>query len=147
MDKVDKWTLVLSRALDIIFVKYPARTGLGVILGCTISFLVRLLEPTLRTITFADFAGAPWWGWLPLGIFLMHLPTVASMFRQRLIGDDSIDQALELIERGDFTRAERRQHYRNLIERVASGVALSKETQREVKSIERSISQGSRPSG
>ena len=146
MDNVDAWTRALDRALDIIFVKYPARTGLGIVLGSVFCFLARLLDPVLQTLTFADFAGAPWWGWLSLGILVMHAPTIASLFRQRPIGNDSIDQALELIERGNFTQTERRQHFRNLIERVARSVALSQETQREVTRIERSITSEEPPS-
>ena len=94
MDKVDTWTRALDRALDLLFAKYPARTGLGVVLGGVLYFFVILFEPALRTLTFVDFAGAPWWGWLLLGILVMHAPTIASLFRQRPVGDDAIDQAL-----------------------------------------------------
>ena len=56
----------------------------------------------------------------------MHARTIASLFRQRSMGTDSIDQALELIERGDCTQTERRQHFRNLIERVAKSAPYHK---------------------
>lgn len=146
MDNIDAWTRTLGRALDVIFIKYPARTGLGIVLGSMFYFLARLFDPALRTLTFADFSGAPWWGWLSLGILVMHAPTIASLGKQRPIGNDSIDQALELIERANFTQAEKRQHYRNLIERVTRSVALSQETQREVTRIERSITSEEPPS-
>lgn len=135
----DTWSRTIDRALDVIFAKYPARTGVGVVLGCALSFLVRLFEPSLKAFTFADFAGAPWWGWLPIGVVAMHLPTIGSLFRQRSIGNDTIDQSLELIELGNFTQAERRQHYRNLIDRVSNSVALSQTTQSEVKQIEKGL--------
>lgn len=141
MDATDAWTKVLDRALDIVFVKYPARTGLGVILGCVFSFLVRLFQPTLASISFADFSGAPWWGWIPIGVIIMHVPTILTLFKQQPIGNDSIDQALDLIERANFTQSERRQQYRNLLDRVASNVALSQDAQREVKALERAATQ------
>ncbi|MGO4382493.1 hypothetical protein [Pseudoduganella sp. RAF53_2] len=142
MDNVDSGSRILNRALDIIFTKYPARTGLGVILGCTLGFTARLFAPALKSIEFADFSGAPWWGWITLGILIMHSPTITSLFKQKAIGNDAIDQALDLIDRGNFTQAERRQQYRNLIERVSSNVALSQTTKRTVKKIEKSITEG-----
>ena len=59
MDPLDTSTRLLNRALDVVFAKYPARTGLGVILGCVLLFLARLFTPALKTVAFADFAGAP----------------------------------------------------------------------------------------
>lgn len=142
MDNLDSASRIANRALDVIFAKYPARTGLGVVVGCTLGFLVRLFAPVLKSIEFADFAGAPWWGWIALGILIMHSPTIASLFKQKPIGNDSVDQALDLIERGNFTQTERRQQYRNLIERVSNNVALTHSTKRTVKKIEKSITDG-----
>jgi hypothetical protein len=142
MDHFDSASRLLNRALDIIFAKYPARTGLGVILGCTLGFFVRLFAPALKNITVADFAGAPWWGWLTLGILVMHSPTILSLFKQKPIGNDYVDQALNLIERGNFTEAENRRQLRNLIERVSNNVALTQTTKRSVKKHEQRIAEG-----
>lgn len=110
------WTKILDRAIDIILVKYPARTSLGVVFGGVLHFLVQLFAPSLSSFKSVDFANSPLWGWLLVGILLMHIPTVISSLRQKQIGDEKIDQALELIERGDFTKAEKRQQYPKLIE-------------------------------
>lgn len=142
MDNLDSGSRILNRALDVIFAKYPARTGLGVILGCALGFATRLFAPVLKSIEFADFVGAPWWGWITLGILIMHSPTIVSLFMQKAIGNDAVDQALDLIERGNFTQTERRQQYRNLIERVSSNVALNQTTKRAVKKIEKGIAEG-----
>jgi len=139
MDPLDTSTRVVSRALDVVFAKYPARTGLGVIVGCVLLFFARLFSPSLKTITFADFAGAPWWGWITLGILIMHSPTIAQLFLQKPVGDDVIDKALDLIERGNFTQSERRQQYRNLIERVSANLALNQQAKAKVRQIEKSI--------
>ena len=72
-----------------------------------------------------------------LGILLMHIPAVISSFRQKLIGNDAIDQALELIERGDFTKTEKRQQYRKLTERVSRNIALKPEFKQELKETEK----------
>lgn len=86
-----------------------------------------------------DFASSPWWGWLSLGVLVMHTPTVISAFRQKPIGNDPIDQAMELIERGSFSKAEKKQQFRLLIEKVANNAALKQEFQRELKNIEKSL--------
>jgi hypothetical protein len=142
MNHLDSFSRVLNRALDVVFAKYPARTGLGVVLGCTLGFLTKLFAPALASIKVADFARAPWWGWVTLGILVMHLPTITSLFKQKAIGNDAVDQALELIERGNFSQAERRQQYRMLIERILSSVVLAQNTRRAVKKIEKSIAEG-----
>jgi hypothetical protein len=145
-DKTDLWTKVLSKAIDIIFVKYPTRTSLGVILGGFCDFLVQFFSPTLKSITYFNFAGSPRWGWWLLGILLLHIPTIISSFRRKLVGNDAIDQLLELIERGDFTKTEKRRQYRKLIEKVSNNVALNQETQREIKEVEKQIAANSKKS-
>lgn len=142
MENLDSFSRLLNRALDLIFAKYPARTGLGVIAGCTLGFVVRLFAPTLKNVEIADFAGAPWWGWVTLGILIMHSPTILALFRQRPIGNDPIDQALDLIERGNFTEAEKRRQLRSLIERVSNNVALEQTTKQSVKKHAKRIAEG-----
>ncbi|MGB5684380.1 MAG: hypothetical protein WBM35_01110 [Candidatus Electrothrix sp.] len=138
-DKTDLWTKILDRTIDIIFVKYPTRTSLGIALGGFFDFLIQLFAPTLRAIEFIELTNSPRWGWWLLGTLVMHAPTIISSFRQELIGDDKIDQALELIERGNFTKAEKRKQYQYLIEQVASNVALKPELKKELKETEKKI--------
>lgn len=141
IDRIDWLTSIASRSrvLDILLMKYPTRTGLGLVLGSIFSFAVQLFAPALRSIKFMDFAGSPWWGWLSLGVLVMHIPTAVSSFRQKPIGNDAVDQAMELIERGNFSPAEKRRQYRLLVEKVANAAALKQEFQRELKSIEKSL--------
>jgi hypothetical protein len=103
-DQADLVTRIVDRVLDVLFAKYPARTGLGVVLGGTFAFLARLFEPSIRSIAAIDATGAPLWGWLALGILILHIPTIRGLFKQQPIGDDVIDQALDLIERSNFTQ-------------------------------------------
>ncbi|RWX48836.1 hypothetical protein VT99_10512 [Candidatus Electrothrix marina] len=138
-DKSDMWSSLGTKAIDVIFARYPARTSLGVILGGVIDFLVQLFAPALSSLKFADFTASPKWGWWLLGILMMHTPTIVSSFRQKQTGDEKIDRALDLIERGDFTKTEKRQQYRKLIERVTSNVALKPELKKELKETEKKI--------
>lgn len=130
MDNVDLVTKFLNRALDILLLRYPARTGFGVIIGALLFFLTTLFEPLLaRNNTVIDFANAPSWGWFTIGIMIMHIPTIISLFKQQSVGDAEIDQALQLVELGNFTPQERRQHYRNLIDRAAGNFPVPKDVE------------------
>lgn len=138
-DQADLFSRVVDRALDVLFAKYPARTGLGVVLGGTLAFLARLFEPGLRTFAVLDIGNAPLWGWFAVGILILHTPTIRALFKQQPIGNDAIDQALDLIDRGNFTQSEKRQQYRTLIAKATESIALSSATQREVSNVERSL--------
>lgn len=142
-EKADLFSKLISQGLDVLFAKYPTRTGLGVILGCALSFFTKLFGPVLQQIDIADFDATPWWGWITVGLIIMHIPTIFSVFMQKSIGNDTVDQALELIERGDFSKSERRQLYRNLIEKVSVSLALSPNTRREVQQIEEELQRNS----
>ncbi|OCY31907.1 hypothetical protein BFR75_08580 [Acinetobacter pittii] len=142
-EKVDLYSKFISQGLDVLFAKYPTRTGLGIVLGCALSFIINLFRPFLEKIESVDFNAAPWWGWLPIGLIIMHIPTIISVFHQNSIGNDTIDQALELIEKGNFSKMERRQHFRNLIEKVSSNIALSQNTSRELQKIEKELQRNS----
>lgn len=142
-DKVDILTKLLNQALDVLFAKYPTRTGLGVILGGVFWFLTKLFSPLLRDFTAIDINNNSLWGWLFVGMVIMHMPTIISAFRQNSIGNEEIDQALELINRGNFTNIERRQLFRNLIEKVCNKIALSATTRTEVQKIQTELTSNS----
>lgn len=135
-DKRDSWTRIADRALDTILAKHPARTGLGVILGTSLDFLVRVFEPSLKQLEFMDVTAAPPLGWVAMGILIMHIPTMLALIGRRPVGSEALDEALTLIERGNFSAAERRQRYRTLIDVVSKNIALSEKIKREVSSIE-----------
>lgn len=142
-EKADLFSKLISQGLDVLFAKYPTRTGLGVILGGALSFIAKLFSPILQKVEIIDFNNTAWWGWIFIGLIIMHIPTILSIFNQNSVGNDTVDQALELIERGDFSKVERRQLYRNLIEKVSSSLALSQGTRREVQQIERELQRNS----
>lgn len=112
------WTRIVDRALDIVLSKYPARTGLGVVTGLLLHLLAELFSPALKAVPFLDISSLGWWQWLAPGLLIMHAPTILSILKQRSIGNDEVDQVLQLIERGNFSESERRQQYRMLINRV-----------------------------
>lgn len=130
----DKASLLLSRALDIIFVKYPARTSLGVTLGFATKFFLVLMSAFFeipRAILESSI-----FGWGSLGIIALHVQTIRALAKKAPLGDEALETALALIETANFSEPERRQHYRNLIERVSQTVALNAQTKAELRSID-----------
>jgi hypothetical protein len=118
MTTIDRIEVLLDRTVALLLVKFPVRTGLGVAIGGALSLVVRILEPLLRSIPSIDVGSVPWWGWISLGVVLMHAPTIKQAFAQRPLGNVDVDLVLDLIERAKLPPAETRQQYRLLIEEV-----------------------------
>lgn len=128
-------TKAISETWDVLLAKDGRRTGLGFFLGVTFLLFIKLNAPWLKTITYMDYTGAPLWGWICLGIVIMHFPNIISLFQKESLGNESVDQAIELIVRGNFSIAERRQLYRGLIQHLTCEISLNKKTQSEVEKI------------
>lgn len=138
-DLKDIGSSIVNRAIDFLFVKQPLRTSIGVMLGLVLAFVVQLFLPILKTVKFADFAGAPWWGWVVVGIFISHVPTLISLMRTKPAGDERIDEALQLIERANLPTVEKRQAYRNLIAKVLENVVLNQQMNQKLSDIQQGM--------
>lgn len=123
-DKISR--LVLS-SVDILLLKNPERTILGTFLGLVFAFLSRLFKPALKQIEFIDVSAAPIWGWIPLGIIVVHLPMVLWGIFHKPAVNDEIDEIIQLIEKGRFSKIEKRQIYRNLVNQCVSNMTLKKD--------------------
>jgi hypothetical protein len=138
-EQINKITYWLSRALDVLFLYNPQRTSLGIILGCVLLFLTILFKPILNRITFLDFSNAPRWGWILLGVLIIHIPSLKSFIVKKPIGGETIDAALELIKKAPINAEEKRQQYRILITKVLDNLILNQPVQEEINNNERQI--------
>lgn len=114
MNPLDQGSRQLDRALRFLFAKEPERASLGVVLGCALSSLSVLLEPTLQAGSVVDVSKMSWWTFLPIGLTLMYAPQILWLLKKRSPGD--YDAVLEAIDRANFTPAERRRQYRKVID-------------------------------
>ncbi len=126
----DSFSNFFSSSFQILLIKYPTRTGLGVVLGYFFAFLIRIFEPTLKKIEFINLHEAPFWGWIVFGLLVMHIPTIYHSFTRPSVGDSSIDKVLELIDTGNFSETEKRKHRRDLIASVSKNAGASIESSR-----------------
>lgn len=128
---LDQLTRNADRAFRILFLKDPVRTSLGLVFGSALWTLSALFEPALQDLPFVNFAALSWWSWLAPGIGIMHIPTIVQLLKKPSAGSYTIDMLFEMIDRGDFSAAEKRQMYRRLIERfvdlAAADHVLSKQ--------------------
>jgi len=128
---LDQWTRNADRAFRILFLKNPVRTSLGLVLGSAFWSLSALFEPALQDLVIVNFAAMSWWSWLAPGIVIMHVPTIVQLLKKPSAGSYTIDVLFDMIDRGDFSAAEKRQMYRRLIERfvdlAAADHVLSKQ--------------------
>jgi uncharacterized protein YacL len=135
----DIWTSFINRTIDLLFIKQPLRTSLGVILGLVLAFLVQLFLPTLKLLEFANFAGAPLWGWIVVGILFAHLPTFVLLMRTTPVGDEKVSDMVALIEKANFSVSEKRQAYRNLVVKVQENLVLNQRTNRKLREVQQRI--------
>ena len=54
-------SLVIERALDILLMKHPVRTAIGVMLGLTLSLLASLFSPVLAKVGMVGVANVRDW--------------------------------------------------------------------------------------
>ncbi len=115
---IDKITLYYNKAMDILFIKQPVRTSLGVIFGIFLDFLVNLFFPYFEKISIISIQRIRLWHLVATGITFLHLPSFFQYIYRKPIGTEKIDEVIQLIEAGNFSEIEKRQKYRQLIEKV-----------------------------
>jgi hypothetical protein len=125
--------------INILLLKNPERTVLGVLLGVVISFLSRLFSPLLETIKIMDIGKAPSWGWIPLGIVIINLSNIFTSTLTKPRINEEIDNISKLIEDGSFSASEKRQVYRSLINACLKNVTLKKDFTDELNKMQKDL--------
>ncbi len=136
-DRVDNFCL---KAINILLLKNPERTVLGILLGVVYSFFANIFNPLLSKIQYIDMSKAPSGGWIPLGIICVNLPIIISHLFRKPIINEKVDEITKLIEAGCFTEIERRTMYRNLVSECIKNANLNKNFSEEFQLIQQKIS-------
>lgn len=130
---------LILRLIDVLLLRNPERTVMGVLLGIVFAFLTTLFHPVLIKVELFDITSAPKWGWIPLGILVVHLPMVVWNIVHKPTMNDEVDEIIRLIEKGNFTDSEKRQMYRNLIQQCISSVDLKRNFTETMQSVQQSL--------
>ena len=110
LDKVDEATSLAEKALDMLLIRNPTKTGLGVLLG------VVLHTVSENVIRFAKFSVTlPIYFWVALSILALNF---RNLFTHHAI-DEELETKMHYIKEaqknGNFTKSDQRQQWRNFI--------------------------------
>lgn len=110
--------------VDVLMLKNPERTVLGFLLGLVLSFLSQLLKPALLKIEAISLTNIQPWEYIPVGVIIVHLPYILwSMFRKPFFNDE-VDEVIRLVEHSNFSDKEKRNIYRNLVNKCTENLFL-----------------------
>ncbi|MBR3570609.1 MAG: hypothetical protein IKN96_07420 [Oscillibacter sp.] len=124
LDKMDKATSFAERALDMLFIRNPSKTGLGVLLGVV---LHTVSDNVIRITKIA--VTLPIYFWIAVGILSLNLRNL--LFAQHTI-DEELEVKMHYIKEAQkstkFTESEKRQQWRNFIALVNKKALESMDT-------------------
>jgi len=135
----EKINHVLLKFINILFLKNPERTVLGLLLGVVFSFLSKLFSPFLKTFNTIDINEAPDLGWVALGIVIINLPVIFANMVSRPKINEEIDSVTKLIEQGNFSDIEKRKLYRDLVCKVLAKVTLKDSFSKDFEKIQKKL--------
>ncbi|MCD6724107.1 hypothetical protein LT012_11645 [Vibrio cholerae] len=140
--KSEQMTVLVRKAINILFVSNPRGTSLGVLSGIVLDGFISLFNPFLKSITVINIGLIKLWHLIGLGVFLFNIRP----FINRNKVDPSIDEAISYIETqrklGRIDEWQAKQMYRNLHNKVLENVLLNKE-QEELSKTMQSIASAS----
>ena len=110
LDKVDEATSLAERALDMLLIRNPTKTGLGVLLGVV---LYTVSENAIRILKIT--VTLPIYFWVALSILALNF---RNLFTHHAI-DEELETKMHYIKEaqknGNFTKSDQRQQWRNFI--------------------------------
>ncbi|MDJ0660657.1 MAG: hypothetical protein QNJ42_14395 [Crocosphaera sp.] len=143
----DIGTRIIRIALKFIFVREPARTSLGVLIGVLLQAIIILLNPLLSQYNIVDFASLSIFQYIIFGIILVYFPLIISFTfsKKSQINDESVEMLLRTIDRikedGKLTDEQVQYLYLKVIEKVVEKTQLKQEIQKELNEINQNIAQ------
>jgi hypothetical protein len=126
---------LIDRALDIVCLSHPLRTALGVLAGVTLDGILQFLAPALRAYAVDPLAISVLWT-IPLGVVLMHIPTIWMLFRRGSSMDETVQQALDVIDdavrTGKIPRVQAGQLYTDVVTRAIARIQFDRRAMEEL---------------
>ncbi len=130
----DRLTASIKLATDILFVKNPVGTSMGIFLGIILHGLVSLLAPLIASIKYLETSSLNLAHYMAVGIFGFNIRS----FKSRHKISPEIEEAFNLIKQMEqskkITKVEAKEHYRVLIGKVVANTQLNIQTQEQLPS-------------
>jgi hypothetical protein len=136
---MDELSAFASRAFDILFLKNPSRTSIGIILGIVLSGFSPAFSPVLFDLTTIDFSIVHPIAWVALGILFCNLR--GSPFKETLPEDIEIAfNLLRKAEKEGISKEELKIRYKMIAIKYIQNIGLNNKAQKELDEIKRMIS-------
>ena len=129
-----------NRALDAIFLGYPERTSIGIVVGLLIETIIKLFYPFLSRISnIIDFSGIEYWNYIIVGITIVHVKTIyVILFNREPVFDENTEKAFALIREAKNHGAsdfEVQRLYLRVCESILENTILNEATEQEIKRL------------
>lgn len=136
---MDALTGFFSRAMDILFLKNPVRTSMGILIGIVLWGFSPVFSPIVEDFTQLDFSQTSPAAWIALGVVGISLQ--GSPIKTKLPEDvEVLFDILDNTEKAGLSTQETRAKYRMILEKYAVNVALNQETENELEEIKKQLS-------
>jgi hypothetical protein len=137
--KKDSLTGLISRATDILFLRNPVRTAMGVIIGAILWGFSPVFSPMIKDLIKLDFSQVHPIAWIAVGILGISLKD--SPIKTKLPEDiEMLFDILEKAEKAGISKEETRARFRMILEKYAANVALNQKTQKELEEVKKRLS-------
>lgn len=129
---MDTFTKYLTLAVDILFLKQPMRTSLGLFLGLATKSILKILAIWISVAQAILSANLAEWEYGLLGILLVHIPTAGHyLFAKVGYLSESEERAFSMIRELKLPEYQKQQMYLKVVEKVLDRVELKTEAEKE----------------
>lgn len=126
---------VIKISTDILFVRNPIGTSMGTVFGVVMHGLVNLFSPALQSIDFIKISALSVFHYIAIGIFGFNIKHMKSYHKVK----PEIEEALAFIEeqqrKGNITKLEARQRYRELVATAVENAQLDNGTKEAIRAV------------
>lgn len=126
---------IIKISTDILFVRNPIGTSMGTVFGVVIHGLVNLFSPALQSIEFIKISALSVFHYIAIGIFGFNFKHMKNYHKIK----PEIEEALSFIEeqqrKGNITKLEARQRYRELVAKAVENAQLDNDTKEAIRAV------------
>ena len=130
---MNRLTRYISLALDILFLKQPTRTSVGLILGLSSRTLFKFLSIWIIAFQAILSIGVSIWEFGLLGIFIVHIPTLIDVLSGKYLLTENEEKALAMIKEMKISDYDKQALYLDLVKKTLEKVNLNQEVQDELR--------------
>jgi hypothetical protein len=112
------------RVVDILLIRNPERTAIGVLLGLAIQGIFDVVSPLLIH-NGISIGRLDWWASISCGIVVVHLPFIVWSISHRPLVNDELEGIIRLVESTNIGELEKRSAYRQVVNKCIEQFSLS----------------------